>query len=224
MFENHSNHSIKLIITFAIVSAAAGCKMANVVSTPLPTDVPAREKVVDIVPYYAIGTSMPPKGGIPFAQIGAHGNGYADFEYLCNRIAKKAAELGADFAIVYDSRTNQGPTITSIYGDLFSSTAISSTIQTLSVYGYALVNSPVSLGTKFDDKNVIIDITPDLSFARAGIKIGDRVLAIGGIRLTGDPWAKYRAINLMSPNVSVKIEVVGPDNTTRTVDCNPGPP
>jgi len=69
-----------------------------------------------------------------------------------------------------------------------------------------------------DEKNVVTDVRPGSAAANAGVRIGDRVLAVNGVRITGDQLAQFKAMAKAKPGDRTKVELVGPDNQTRTLD------
>lgn len=188
-----------------------GCAMSNVVVERTPLEMESGESRSDPVPIFEEGGTMSRRAIVPFASMGAHGNGYATKSTLKVDLARKAAQLGADCVLITQAQLNNAGAVTSYGGGI----AISTPVQTMSLFGVAGMYAPVRLGTYWDKDYKILDVTPGSSAARAGIHIGDRILAIDGMRVTGDPYASWKAILKARPGQTGIVEVVGPDNTQR---------
>lgn len=159
-------------------------------------------------------THLPPWSIVPFATIAGSGNGFSSFEDVKRDMARKAGKLGADCIWVMGANTATGPTVTS-YG---SGVAISSQVTFPTMSCWACMYAPVKLGAMYDPTNYeVLDVTPGSAAARAGIRIGDRLLAINDVRLTGDLLASYRAISKAVPGEQATLELVDPNRNTRTV-------
>jgi membrane-associated protease RseP (regulator of RpoE activity) len=199
------------VLCSGCADAVTKIEKLNIAATPGP---PKKEPV----PVYESGGERPPRAMIPFARIIVSGNGYADREFLNGIIAKRAAELGADAALVNPPQTAYAGTVTT---SVSAYSAVSQPVYAMGAVGFACVWSPSKIGVQWDDQYRVIDVTPDGPAARAGVRIGDRVLAIGGERVTGDPLAASRAALKMLPGASVAVELVAPDNQTRVVHVVP---
>jgi C-terminal processing protease CtpA/Prc len=197
-----------------------GCASADLVVEPYPTGAiagPAR----DSVPVYKEGFSAPPGGGVPLVKIDAHGNRHADAEYLEQRIAERAGELGADYAIVAATKVNDEGAVLLYTGDPYSGIATARPVRTLSVEATGYVRLPVRLGYVVDEDLIVIDVVPGLPMHAAGLRIGDRLLAIGGQRLGGDAQRHFRALTSLVAGQPVELEVAGGDNQSRVLTVVP---
>ena len=56
---------------------------------------------------------------------------------------------------------------------------------------------------------------------KAGIVIGDRILAVGGERITGDQWAAYRATWRARPGQNLDVEIVRADGSRNVAHLMP---
>jgi membrane-associated protease RseP (regulator of RpoE activity) len=183
---------------------SGGCALSNIAVDSLPTGVQPGAAKREPVPAYDETTGRAPRAVVPFAAMGAHGNGYANRASLKKDLAGRAAAMGADCILIGGSQINQGPTVMSYGGG----TAISQQVQTMSLYGWACMWAPVRLGLQWDKDNKVLDVVPGSPAERAGIVISDRILAIGSERITSDPWAAYRATWRARPGQTLDIEVV----------------
>jgi hypothetical protein len=191
-----------------LLLASFGCASADLVVEPYPTGAiagPPRETI----PVYKDGLAALPGGGIPLVKIGARGNRHADADYLERRIAEKAAELGAEYAVVEAAKVNDEGTVLVYCGDPYSGVATTKPVHTLSLEATAYVRLPVRLGYVVDDDLLVIDVVPGLPMHAAGLRIGDRLLAIGGQRLGGDEYRHFRALTSLAPGQPVEVEVAG---------------
>lgn len=207
------NHMTGIMCAIILLPLLSGCSMARIAVEDLPINVARNQSNQTDVPVYEYGIELPPRAGIPIARLGAHGNGYANKEYLLLQLGKRGSKIGADFIVAHNQQINAGPTVTS-YGRY---SAISSTIQTLSIYGTAYVFAPVRLGAQWDTENVIIDLQPGMPAKSAGLEIGDRILAVNGNRTTNDPLAAPRALAACKPGDRVRIEVETENGIQRQV-------
>ncbi len=203
------------LILGVVVSCAmsGGCAMSRIAVEDLPLSVQRGAPKSEPVPVYEIGISKPPRAVIPFARLGAHGNGYATKDTLTADLANRAAQLGADCVILGGSQINDAGSVTSYGGGL----AISSPVRTLSLYGTACVYSRVRMGASWDSDFKITDVIPASPADKAGMRIGDRMLAVGNIRVAGDKLAFHRVMTTAKPGDVVPVEVVASDNTTRNL-------
>jgi hypothetical protein len=189
--------------------------MANVVVEPTPLGMTPNPKTKTPPPVFEVGTS-PGRPGIPIYRMGAHGNGYANRGYLSKRLAEKGQELGADFVMLEQQQVNAGPVVTSFGNGM----AISDQVHTLSLYGTAYVWSPVKLGVRWGGPNFeIADIEPTGPGAAAGLKIGDRLLAVNDIRVMADPYAVSRITSKAKPGDVVKLEILDRQGNQRLVNA-----
>ena len=200
-------------LLFCIGAGIFGCAASRVVTEDLPVTVQRGAPSAVLVPVFENGYTKPTRAVIPFAQMGAHGNGYATRDSLKRDLSLKAAKLGADCVWVSNSEVKNAGTVTS-YGNGF---AMSEPVQCLSMYGQACVWSPVRVGLAIDKDNKVTDVIPGGAADRAGLKINDRILAMNKNRLTGDPLAMSRALAVVVPGQEVDTEIVGPDNVTRHI-------
>jgi len=198
-----------------IVLASAmfgGCTNLDV--KRLPIDVAVGEPKREPVPIYD-DLNKPPRAIIPFATMRLSGaNDYYSHGNLGRILAKEAASLGADCIWIGGEHATDIGSATSYSGGL----AVSSRTVVNTVSATAAVYSPVSFGVNMDEKNVVTDVRPGSAAANAGVRIGDRVLAVNGVRITGDQLAQFKAMAKAKPGDRTKVELVGPDNQTRTLD------
>jgi hypothetical protein len=129
---------VSMLVVVVLAALSSGCALCNIAVDPVPTGVQPGPARAGAVPTYDELSGHSPRAAIPFAAMGAHGNGYANRQYLKNELAKKAASMGADCVVIANAQINNGPVVTS-YGN---GTAISQQVQTMSVYGFACMYAP----------------------------------------------------------------------------------
>lgn len=168
----------------------------------------------ELVPVYEAGTSRPPRAVLPFAKITVSGNAHCDREYLHNVVSRRARDLGADVVLVNPPQVAYAGTVTTAVS---AYSAVSQPVYGVGTVAFACVWAPARIGVQWDEQYKVLDVTPRSPAARAGVRIGDRLLAINGERVTGDQFAAYRAVAKLKPGDAVPVEFVGPDNQTRTL-------
>lgn len=195
-----------------------GCAATFFNVQPIPTGVTANAPSDIPVPVYSSDEASR-LSGVPFAWIVASGNGYSNYQTMTKDLGKKGAKLGADFVVVSASGSVTGPTVTS-YG---SGIAISQAQQFPQLGAFAYVKSKTSLGVAIDNDHVIKDVFPNGPAHKAGVRVGDRLLAINGSRTSTDRWALWRELGKAQPGQSIPLEIVGADQVTKTVNAEMQP-
>lgn len=201
------------LLVISVAMTVGGCAMSNIQVRQLETGVQAGPKSNVPVPVYEQGISTPPRAVMRFALLTAVGNGYSNNESLKRDMAARGAQLGADCVLVGTAESFQAGNVYSFSGGM----GWGSPVYATAMQGVACMWSPVRMGVAHEEDGKIKDVVPGSSAARAGIRIGDRILSINGVRVTNDPFAFERAIARMQPGKSYPIELVASDNSTRTV-------
>lgn len=203
----------KLIGIIIGIAMLQGCATVNVKVERLPIEIGDLQPKQGEIPVYEWGVTMPERAGIPIAMIGAIGNEYADADFIKSRIARRAAKLGADYVVVSNRGTREGVTYGTYGGGAFFSGR--STLPTM--HAQAVVFAPVRCGFFVDEENRVIDVSPSSPANRAGMRIGDRVLAINGDRITNEQFGMYRTLASASPGDRLTVELVNDANQQRTI-------
>lgn len=196
---------------FGLMLIFQGCAAHNVNIERLP-DAPNASTPSSSVDIFEEGVSAPARAVIPIARIGASGNSYATKTSLVAAMAEKAKSAGAQALLVGRFRTEVGPTVYSFSGGM----GLSETVRFPAMDAMAYVYAPARLGLMWDANHVIIDLSPTGSASKAGVRIGDRILAISGVRLLSSPTARSRAISSFRPGDSVPVELITPTNEVKT--------
>ena len=176
--------------------------MANTVSRPLPiaSQVQRANKQPEEIEIYQRGT-QPDKACIVFAQIGAHGNGYATIDTLENAIKREAAKIGAELVILTEYEVTKDETIGSYGGGMF----MADQIQRPHLYGVAAVYSRARLGVVFGDNMTIKYVYANSPADKAGLKEGMQILSVNGVYVQ-DKTVVDREVSLKQPGDAVTIE------------------
>lgn len=194
---------ISTIIACSAVSVLAGCAMAQGAYEDLPPAalVTGSSNVNGRIDLYRDG-QMPPRPIIRIAKLAAHGNAYATQETLEATLIEEARKVNADCVIeVAENVTNDG-TVGAYGGGFFSS----SVIRKPHLYGIACKYSKVRLGIT-PGKDGLVSYVADNSVAeRAGITEGDKLIAINGIPLSGNPFVIDTQITSKNPGDKIVIE------------------
>jgi len=212
---------IKSLAPFLLVAIFSACSAAVTV-TPTGIDMGPREPLEQHakVPIYEAGDTLPNRSSLPIAVITLSGNAYADMRYLKKRLQQECRPLAPDFIYIYGVGSSYGGSITSYGGGLATSTPY----NLLALSAGAMVWAPVRIGIYRDeDTGKVADTIPGGPADVAGIKIGDRILSIAGLRLSIDKLNFDRAISKMRPGVEVEFEILSPDGDRRTVTVIPEP-
>ena len=201
-----------VLVLSVVACMLQGCAASFFNVQPVPTGVATNSPSEIPVPVYTQDEAAT-LSGVPFVWIVASGNGFATVETIKRDLGKKGGKLGADFVVLSTSGTTTGPTITS-YGN---GLAISQAQQFLQIGAFGCMNSKASLGVAIDNDHVIKDVFPNGPAHKAGVRVGDRLLAINGARTSTDRWALWREIGKAEPGQDVPLEIVGADQITKTV-------
>jgi hypothetical protein len=182
-----------------------GCSMARGVNELLPGAQFSRPVVLGPSEVQIFKDGATPRTTyIRVAKIAAHGNGYADMATLEQTLRDQAAMLGADLVIIAKHEVTNDETIGTYGGGLM----ISESIKRPHLYGVACRSSKMSLGIQYDyQKDGIVQYVRANSLAeKIGIVEGDRILAVNGHPLHGDPFLFEREIASKDPGERVSIE------------------
>jgi predicted metalloprotease with PDZ domain len=152
--------------------------MANAVSEPLPlaSKVNRANKRANEIQIYKQGT-LPEKPCVYIANIGAHGNGYANTTTLENAMKKEAARIGAELVMLTEYQVSKDETVGSYGNGMF----MSQQIQRPHLYGVAAVYSKVRVGVVVENNGNIKYVVGDSPADKAGLKEGMQILSINGV-------------------------------------------
>jgi hypothetical protein len=215
---------VQRIVTTAgvlVLALLGACSGGNAYYQRLDTGVVLGGPREGLAEFYDINAPLP-RPIIPVASISAAGNAYSSFDYLKQLMARKGAEIGADVVICHKAETINAGYTTNYYSgwSIASTTPVNGPV----VHGTAGVWSNVRLGVNFDDRSEINDVTPASGAWKAGIRIGDRVLAVEGVRITQDRFALYKAIANKHPGDTLSVEILPRSGDQRTVTIVLDPP
>lgn len=189
----------------------AGCSMARGVNELMPGA--QYSKPVDITPSQVQlfkGGVTPKAPCIQVAKIAAHGNGYATNETLEQTLREEAATLKADTVFIYKSETTTDETVGTYGGGIM----LADSIKRPHLYGIACRSSKIALGFRIDTtkENIVTYVYANSPAARIGIVEGDKILAVNGQPLQGDPFVIEREITSKSAGERATIEYLTKDN------------
>ncbi len=207
-------HSLILLIFLLSISyIVSGCGMAYTVSEPLPlaNKVNRANKTANEIEIYKQGT-VPEKAVIYIANIGTHGNGYANTDTLENAMKKEAAKIGAELVILTQYQVSKDENVGSYSGGMF----MSQQIQRPHLYGIAAVYSKVRLGAIIEDSGNIKYVTADSPADKAGLKEGMQMLSINGVYYRGHAiWQQEAGIK--NPGDVITVEYLDKSKEKRKV-------
>lgn len=202
--------SLSLVL---VMLPAWGCNAVRVDVQRNPTAPPtaAHMRAVEVFEQGAV----PSRSVLPIATLTAIGRsqpiGYASLKAA---LQSEAQTQGADAIAIVQSGTATGPTVHSFSGGI----GISETLRYPTMSAVAYIWAPARVAFMVDDQNRVIDVPPGPAM-EAGVRIGDRVLAINGARITNNRSAFWEAVSKLRPGDTVQIELVDSQNQTRTVSC-----
>lgn len=209
---------MRLLLFVAITLTTAGCSMAWPVSEFLPpaTIIGPRARISPAaVKLYREG--QPPDR--PFAQlakIAAHGNAYATRTTLEQTLIKEAARLGANGVIIVGQEVTRDETIGSYGGGIM----VANQIKRPHLYGVAFVWQKVRLGVASnakDGQRTVTYVIAGSPAERAGIKEGDKLLAIDGQFVGANEMDFERAMYRYGPGDSATVELLDAAGQKRSV-------
>jgi predicted metalloprotease with PDZ domain len=186
----------------------AGCSMARGVNELLPGA--QYSKPVDItssqIQVFKNGV-FPKMPCIYVARIAAHGNGYATTETLEQTLREQAAKLKSDVVLIDKLEISNDETV----GTYGTGIMLADTIKRPHLYGTACRLTRISLGVTNKD-GIVQYVSANSLAARAGISEGDKLLAVNGQALYGDPFLIEREILSKSSGERVILEFLTKDN------------
>lgn len=188
----------------AISLCLNGCGTARVAQQAHPSAQYANPvaKAPSEVAVYHDGDSAIP-AYIRLANLGSHGNGYANDEILIEKLKVSAAAMGADLIVLVRKEITSDETVGSYGGGIF----ISDQIKRPHMYALAGVHAKSAMGIRFDqDGKTIAYVTSGSAADKAGLKEGMRLLAING-DFFGDRTVAEKHIFSKEPGESAEIEV-----------------
>jgi len=197
----------KISLITACLSSLYGCATATAGHDMLP---PSRYATVTSgssnIEIYRDG-ERPNRPTYRIANIGAHGNGYANTKSLENAMLKEARKVNADCVVVVGANTTKDETIGSYSGGIY----MADQIQRPHLYGIALKYSKVQLGINADKEGTVSYVTADSSAEKAGIQEGMKILAINGTAYGSDAYTIEKEVSVKNPGDKVTIEVFTKD-------------
>jgi hypothetical protein len=191
--------SLTVLVAVVLIG---GCGAANTVSRPLPiaSQVQRANKQAEEIDLYQTGTS-PERACVIFAQIGAHGNGYATMDTLENAMKKEAAKIGAELVILTEYEVTKDETIGSYGGGMF----MANQIQRPHLYGLAAVYAKARLGVVLGDSATIKYVYANSPAEKAGLKEGMQILSVNGVYVQ-DQTVVNKEVGLKQPGDVVVVE------------------
>lgn len=208
MRANAINHThLASLAIVALLPLVLGCAMAWPKSQLLPSAAylgpnPARTEAS--VRLFREG-EVPQRAVVRIAAVAAHGNGYAVRQTLENTLVKEAAKLGADIVIVTQGEVTRDETVGTYGGGIM----ITNQIQRPHLYGVACRWASASMGINFDREDGNIRYVKHGSPAEeAGIKEGQKILAINGIFIGSDQYVIEREVLSKKPGETVSVELL----------------
>lgn len=196
----------------ALALVATGCQSAWITVQNLPIEV-AKSTTTAPVPVYDL-IAQPPSAGVPFANMAILGNGFTNDAYLRKQAGERGGKIGADFVIVTGGGSQYAGSVTTYGGGI----AITTPVQAPVLYATAFVKTRAKIGVRWDDRNEVLDVLPDSPADRAGIRVGERLLAINATRLQSNQLAVWQEIARLSPGDEICLEVAAVGQPSRTVN------
>ncbi|CAJ4429108.1 Predicted protease with the C-terminal PDZ domain [Burkholderia pseudomallei] len=196
---------------FAISTATAvltGCSMARGVHEDLAPAalVTGSVNTTGHVDLYRDG-QLPQRPIIRIAKVAAHGNSYATKETLEATLVDEALKLNADCVIIAGANVTDDGTIGSYGGHIFSSAVI----RKPHLYGIACKYSKVRLGIVPNKDGVVSYVATGSAAEKAGIVEGDKLVAINGIPVVGNPFIIDTQVASKNPGDQVTLEILDHD-------------
>jgi S1-C subfamily serine protease len=210
-------HAAILSVLFAILPVA-GCSMAWPASEMLPpASVVGRRVPVPpaSVRIYREGTRTD-RPIVQIAKVAAHGNGYATRATLEKTLVQQAAQLGADAVVIVGQETTKDETVGSYGGGI----VIANQIQRPHLYGIAVVWQKVRVGVNCsakDGQRTIDYVTHGSAAERAGIREGEKLLAIDGQFVGADEFEFERVFYQYNPGDTATFELLDNHGEKRSV-------
>ncbi|MFW2396570.1 PDZ domain-containing protein [Burkholderia pseudomallei] len=197
-----------VIAVCAAVTALTGCSMARGVHEDLPAAalVTGSINTTGHVDVFRNG-QMPQRPIIRIAKVAAHGNAYATQDTLEAAIVEEALKLNADCVMLAGENVTDEGTIGTYGGHLFSSAII----KKPHLYGIACKYSKVRLGITPNKDGVVSYVTAGSAAESAGIVEGDKLLAINGVPIVGQPFIIDTQVASKNPGDQVVIEILDRD-------------
>ncbi|MGE4267175.1 MAG: PDZ domain-containing protein [Deferribacterales bacterium] len=156
----------------------------------------------------------PELGIIRIANIGVHGNGYADRALLENKLIQQAAYLGADVVVIVGSEVTRDETVGIYNQGVFTS----SQVQRPHLYGVAGVWSKVIIGIHFDSNGNIVYVKNASPAEKAGLKEGHKILAMDGKFFDPKSYMLDNLLAVKKPGDSLIIEYLDDQQIKRKVN------
>jgi hypothetical protein len=166
-----------IVLLLGLTVLLSGCMADTVYELrPIASQVPRSSRKPEEIELYKSGT-VPPKPAVAFANIGAHGNGFATMETLETAMRQRAAALGADLVVLTQYEVTRDETVGSYGGGFFTAQQI----QRPHLYGIAAVYARVRIGLVLEDNGNIKYVVADSPAEKAGLKEGMQVLSLNGV-------------------------------------------
>ena len=181
-----------------------GCSMARGVNELLPGAQYSTPVNIDPLQVEVFRNGVQPRGGcIMVANIAAHGNAYATTETLEQNLREQAATLKANIVMVQKLETTKDQTVGTYGGGII----LSDSIQRPHLYGVACRSPKVGIGISFNRADgTVLYVLSNSPAARIGITEGDKILAVNGSPLQGDPLVIEREISSKQPGDRATVE------------------
>ena len=200
------------IVAVLLIILTAGCSMARGVNESLPGGQYSQPITIDPSHVRLFKDGVRPNSPCArVAKIAAHGNGYATRETLERTLREEASKLGADIVFVGKGEVTKDETVATYGGGI----ALANQIQRPHLYGIACRSSKVAgLGVLMDSatNGLITYVYPRSLASKLGIVEGDKLLAINGHPLQGDPFVIDREISSKAPGDRVTVELLKKDS------------
>jgi membrane-associated protease RseP (regulator of RpoE activity) len=175
---------MKPLLALAMLLSLTACALAVGQNELLPgARLVAKEmRTPDQIEIYRQGEWPRRMGLIKIAMVAAHGNGYATTETLQNKLKEEAAKVGGDVVILTGSQITNDETVGTYGGGIMMATPI----QRPHLYGVAMRYSPVYVGINWNREKIIDYVNANSPAEKAGIKAGDKLVAVNGEYLRDD--------------------------------------